>query len=253
MSWNVSEVARRTHLTVRTLHHYDRIGLVKPSHRTAAGYRVYAAADLLRLQQVLFFRELGFELAQVRRIMNARSFEQRQALQAQRALLTEKAARVQRMIAAIDGTLGALTRGETPALDAKEFEMFADFDPKQYEEEARQKWGQTDAFKESKRRTDAYTPADWARIKAEAAQVNAELAACMERGMAADSPEAMALAERHRMHIDRWYYPCSFKHHRGLGDMYLNDPRFAKGYEKVRKGLTQYLRDAIVANAKKGE
>lgn len=246
MSWTVSEVARRTRLTVRTLHHYDRIGLVKPSRRTDAGYRVYVAEDLVRLQQVLFFRELGFELGQVRKIMHARSFEQRDALVAQRALLIEKADRVKRMIALIDGTL----RGESPALDAKEFEMFADFDPKDYEEEAKRKWGHTDAYQESRRRTARYTPADWATIKAEA-QANTEaLAACMDRGLPADSREAMAQAEAARVHIDTWYYPCSREQHVKLGEMYMNDPRFAKNYEKVRKGLTQYLRDAIVANAK---
>lgn len=247
MSWTVSEVARRTHLTVRTLHHYDRIGLVMPSHRTEAGYRVYSSEDLLRLRQVLFFRELGFALEQVRKIMGARSFDQRQALLAQRTLLIEKADRVRRMIETIDAHL----RGESPALDEKEFAMFGDFDPKEYEEEARRKWGHTDAYAESRRRTDRYTPADWARIKAEA-QANTEaLAACMDRGLPADSSEAIAQAEAARVHIDTWYYPCSREHHVNLGDMYMNDPRFAKSYEKVRKGLTRYLRDAIVANAKK--
>lgn len=129
--------------------------------------------------------------------------------------------------------------------------MMDGLETKQYEDEAKRRWGNTDAYKESQKRTAKYTQEDWNRQGQEAAVVNAELAACMERGVAADSAEAMALAERHRLHIDTWFYPCSHEHQIGLAGMYLNDERFARNYEKVKRGLTQYLRDAIVANAKR--
>jgi DNA-binding transcriptional MerR regulator len=251
MHWTVSDLAKRTKLTVRTLHHYDRIGLVKPSRRTGAGYRLYAPDDLERLKQVLFFRELGFALEDIRRIMASRSFERRRALVAQRALLERKAARVHRMIEAIDRSLGAVTRGELPAHEEEEFEMFADFDPKQYEEEVQRRWGQTESYKESRKRTAKYSPADWAKIKDEAAALNAEMADAMERGVAPGSAEGCALAERARLHIDRWYYPCSKEHHVRLGEMYVADPRFAETYEKVRTGLARWVCEAIAANSRR--
>lgn len=253
MHWTVSELARRTRLTVRTLHHYDRIGLVKPSRRSGAGYRLYAPDDLERLRQVLFFRELGFALEDIRRIMASRSFERRRALVAQRALLERKAARVHRMIGAIDRSLGAITRGETPVHEEEEFEMFADFDPKQYEDEVQRRWGKTGSYKESRKRTARYGPADWAKIKDEAAALNAKMADAMDRGVKPDAREACDLAERARLHIDRWYYPCSREMHLRLGEMYVSDPRFTETYDKVRKGLARWLRDAVAANANRVE
>ena len=250
MNWTVSNLARRTRLTVRTLHHYDRIGLVKPSRRSDAGYRLYGPEDLGRLEQVLFFRQLGFALEDIRKIMRARSFERATALEAQRALLVQKADNVRRMIETIDRTLGAIKRGETPVHEEKEFDMFADFDPKQYEDEVKQRWGNTEASKESARRTAKYTAADWKNIKDEAAAINAGLLKAMDDGIAADAPEARALAEQHRLHMDRWFYPVAYRMHVALAGMYVSDARFTATYEKVRKGLAQYLHDAIVANAR---
>jgi len=249
----VSELARRTRLTVRTLHHYDRIGLVRPSRRSAGGYRLYAARDLGRLEQVLFFRELGFALEDIRKIMNARAFERQRALAAQRALLVEKAGRVRRMIETIDQTLAALTRGEDPVPDEKEFDMFGDFEPKQYEDEVKQRWGNTDAYRESQRRTKQYGPAQWKAIKAEAETITRELADRMAEGTTPDAPAALALAERHRLHMDRWFYPVSHAMHVKLAEMYVSDPRFTATYDDVRPGLARYIHDAIQANAKQNK
>jgi len=251
MALTVSQVAKLSGVSVRALHHYDEIGLLSPGARTDAGYRLYDDDDLQRLQQVLFFRELGFPLEQIQRIVTDRDFDLQAALRMQRQLLTEKAARIHALIGAVDARLGAIERG-TMLSKEEMFEVFGEFDPAEHEEEAQRRWGETDAYKESARRTKRYTKQDWLRIKEEGAANVEALAWALDAGTPADDPSVMALAEQHRQHIDRWFYPCSREMHRGLGEMYVADPRFSEVYERVRPGLARYLRDAIVANAERG-
>jgi hypothetical protein len=118
-----------------------------------------------------------------------------------------------------------------------------------YAEEARERWGDTEAYRQSQERTARYTEQDWAEIKAAAADVSSRLAEAMNAGVAADSPTAMDLAEEHRQQLNRYFYDCGHDFHRGLGDMYVADPRFTATYDAVAPGLATYLRDAIHANA----
>src|SRR5690606_16615466 len=131
------------------------------------------------------------------------------------------------------------------------FEVFGEQDPTQYAEETEQRYGDSDAYAESQRRTSRYRKDDWQRILAEQEQVTARLAEAMSADLPADSEEAMDAAEAHRQHISRWYYDCTYEIHRGLGDMYVSDPRFTAHYEKHAPGLAAYVRDAIVANAER--
>lgn len=251
MGLTVGEIAELAAVSVRTLHHYDEIGLLTPSVRTESGYRLYDDGDLAALQQVLFFKELGFALADIARIMHDPTFDRLEALRMQRRMLVDKSAQLSKMVEALDAALAATEGGVT--LDPKDmFEAFGEFDPKEYEKEAEERWGGTDAYAESMRRTKRYTKEDWLRIRAESDAVNSALAALMDEGVAADDPRAMDLAEEHRLQIERWFYPCSQEMHTGLGRMYVTDPRFAKNYEKVRSGLAQYMCDAIAANAARG-
>ena len=128
-------------------------------------------------------------------------------------------------------------------------ELFGDHDPEQYAEEVEQRWGGTDAYRQSHDRTSGYTKGDWEAIKAEAGAISTRFAELHREGAAPDSTAAMDLAEEHRAHITRRFYDCSLEIHQGLGDMYVNDPRFAANYESVAPGLAQYIRDAIHANA----
>lgn len=248
MSWTVGETAKLARVSVRTLHHYDEIGLLAPSGRSEAGYRLYSHWDLEQLQQILLFKELGFSLTDITRIMSDPAFDRAGALRAQRRLLAEKARRAADMLATVDLALEAAEKGN--AMDEKDmFEVFGDFDPKQYEDEVQQRWGDTEAYKVSMKRTSSYTKEDWKRITAETAAINEDLAALLDEGAAADDARVMDVAERHRLHIDRYFYPCSQEMHVGLGEMYVADPRFAANYEKVRQGLAVFMRDAIKANA----
>jgi MerR family transcriptional regulator, thiopeptide resistance regulator len=247
MAHTVGSVAELAGVSIRTLHHYDEIGLLKPAQMTASGYRLYTDADLERLQQVLFFRELGFSLHEIKEIISSPGFDRRQALQEHRQLLQERQDRLGRLILSIDQTLDAMERGI--AMDEKA--MFDGFDPSQYEEEARQRWGHTEAYKESARRTKQYTKADWDAIKQESAAINQGLAGLMDRSPS--DPEVQEWIRRHHQQINDRFYTCSTEVYRGLGDMYVADERFAANYEQVKPGLAQFMHAAMQAYCDKLE
>lgn len=128
-------------------------------------------------------------------------------------------------------------------------EVFGDFDPSEYEDEVKERWGDTDAYKESARRAKRYTKEDWQRFKTESEEITNKIASLTDEDVAPDDPRAMDAVERHRLQIDRWFYPCSHEMHAELGKMYVADSRFTATYEKIRPGMAHYVRDAIAANA----
>ena len=246
----VGEVAALAGVTVRTLHHYHRIGLLVPSGRSESGYRLYAYGDLERLRQIRLLRELRLSLVAIGRMLDAPTHGRRSALEAQRDLLRERQERTERIIRGVDRALRAMEE-ETEMDRTEMFSGLEEFDHEQYRDEVERRWGDTDAYKESMRRTRRYGKGDWDRIKAEGEAVVARLAGLMARGAQAAGGAAMDLAEEHRRHIDRWFYPCSRGMHRNLADMYTADPRFEEYFEKRAKGLAVFVRDAIRANAQR--
>lgn len=243
--YQVKDLAQLANLSVRTLHHYDHIGLLRPTARTDAGYRLYTGEDLLRLQQILLHRERGLKLDEIRRLLDDPGFDLRQALLEQRQHLSQQARRTAAQLKAIDAALAALHKEQ----DMSGEELFQGFDPSQHEEEAQQRWGHTQAWRQSQRRTAAYTPEDWARYQQQSQANYQALAQAMDRGHAPTSPHAMALAEAHRQLIHDWFYDCDHATHRGLADMYQADARFQANIDKHREGLSAYLSAAIHANA----
>ena len=252
MAYKVSEVAKIAHVSVRTLHHYDAVGIFVPSERNEAGYRLYTDADLAKLQQILFYRELGFTLEEIGELMSNPELDQGDALRAQRELILEQQRRLVAMLGQIDRTLNKL-EGETAMTNEEMFEVFGKFNPKDYEDEAKQRWGDTDAYRESARRTKSYTKEDWKRYASENDAVQRQIASLMDQGVKPTDARAIDAAEQHRLLIDKWFYPCSRAMHAGLGKMYVNDPRFTASLDKVHPGMAQYLCDAIAANAKRGK
>jgi DNA-binding transcriptional MerR regulator len=245
---NVGEVAALAGVTVRTLHHYDRIGLLSPSGRTGAGYRQYGPADLDRLHQVLLYRELGFPLEEVATLLDAPDADPEAHLRRQHRLLRDRLERTQAMVAAVEKEMEARSMGISLTPEER-FEVFGDWLPEEYEAEAEQKWGETEAWAQSKRRTTSYSKDDWLRIKAEGDDIEARFAAALRDGVPADSEAAMDLAEEHRQQIDRNFYDCPPQMHAGLGRMYVEDERFTAHYEEITPGLAQYVSTAIQANA----
>ena len=248
MSWTVGELARLAGVTVRTLHHYDRIGLVRPSERTAAGYRSYDERDLDRLHQVLVYRELGFPLEEVATLLDDPDADPLAHLRRQHRLLQDRLERTQLMVAAVEKEMEARQMA-IPLTPEERFEVFGDQDPAQYDAEVEERWGDTDAYAQSRRRTAGYTKDDWLRIKDEAADVERRFAGLLRDGVPADSEPATALAEEHRQHITRWFYDCPLQMHAGLGQMYVEDARFAAHYDDIAPGLAQYVSAAVRANA----
>ena len=250
-TYQVKQVARLTGLTIRTLHHYDAIGLLAPSARSAAGYRLYDDDDLLRLQQILIGRELGLSLEAIRRSLDDPRFDRRQALLEQRTELEARTARTTAMIRAIDAALTAIEENDMSKVDLKK--IFDGFDPEQYADEAQERWGHTDAYRISAERTKAYTAADWQGFKEEQGAIYAAALAARAAGVRPDELRAMEIAERHRLSFDRWFYPCSAQMHSGLADMWEADRRYADNIDKYGggAGLTEYLAAAVRANAKR--
>lgn len=248
LEYTVGRVAEIAGVTVRTLHHYDQIGLLTPGHRSSAGYRRYDDADLDRLRQILLYRELGFGLDEIAAILDDPQVAARAHLRRQHGLLTERIARLQDMVRAVEYTLEAQRMGINLTPEEK-FEVFGDFDPDEYTEEVEERWGSTDAYAESARRTAQYTKDDWERIKRELADLMERWVAAFDAGVPAESPAAMDLAEEHRQQISKFFYECSLEIHSGLAEMYVADERFRKSHEDQRVGLAQYTHDAIQANA----
>jgi MerR family transcriptional regulator, thiopeptide resistance regulator len=246
----VGQVAALTGLTVRALHYYHAIGLVSPSYRSAAGYRLYTETDLQRLQQVLLFRELGIALDAVRDLIDAPAARRRDALLAQRAALEQRRRHADAVLRAVDATLHSL-QTDIPMNTEQLFEGNEHFRNGEYAEEAERRWGETDAWKTSHARTRTYSRDDWARIHAEADAITAEFLAAMQRGDAPDSVTAGVLAESHREHIDRHFYPCSHAMHANVAMMYIADARFQAHYDRHGEGLAAYIEAAIRANADK--
>ncbi|MFL6001117.1 MAG: MerR family transcriptional regulator [Streptomyces sp.] len=248
MRYSVGQVAGFAGVTVRTLHHYDDIGLLVPSERSHAGHRRYSDADLDRLQQILFYRELGFPLDEVAALLDDPAADPRAHLRRQHELLTARIEKLQKMAAAVEHAMEARTMGINLTPEEK-FEVFGDKDPEQYAEEAEQRWSGTEIYAESQRRAARYTKDDWKRITAEVNDWEERYTALMAAGEPPTGERAMDMAEEHRRHIGTWYFECSYEMHTCLAEMYVSDERFKAYYDSMHEGLAEHLKDAILTNA----
>ena len=248
----VGRVADLVGVSVRTLHHWDAIGLVRPSGRSWSGYRLYDAEDVARIHRVLVYRELGLALAQIGEILDDPSVDPREHLQRQRTLLEERIRRLERTARAVDEMIERtdMTHENGIRLSAEEQARIfgADWDPA-YQDEARERWGGTEAWKQSAARTREWGPEQWQQVKDELETVESALADALARGVAPGSEEANALAERHRATIAR-HYDCTRSMQVVLARMYTEDPRFAAHYDERAEGLAAWLRAVIEENAR---
>ncbi|MGH3324383.1 MAG: MerR family transcriptional regulator, partial [Streptomyces sp.] len=236
MSYSVGQVAGHAGVTVRTLHHYDEIGLLAPSERSHAGHRRYGDDDLDRLQQILFYRELGFPLEEVAALLDDPDTDLQGHLRRQHTLLSGRIEKLRKMAAAVEHAMEARKMGINLTPEEK-FEVFGGFDPEEHAEEAERRWGGTDAYRESQRRTASYTKEDWLRIKEEQEEWGRRFVAQMDSGDGPESAAAMDLAEEHRQQICRFYYDCTYEIHTGLAEMYVADARFTATYEAIKPGM----------------
>ncbi|MEU9072531.1 MerR family transcriptional regulator [Streptomyces sp. NPDC048109] len=252
MSYSVGQVSTFAGVTVRTLHHYDKAGLLSPSDRSHAGYRLYNEADLVRLQQILFYRELGFPLDEIAAIFKDPQVNPLERLRARQRELNEEIARLQRLAEVAERAIEVQKTG-VPLTPEERFEVFGEvaFDLS-YATEAELKWAHSEGQREAMARADAHTKEDWRRLMGEAGAWRAELLAAFDEGQPSDGERAMDLAEEHRLHIARWFTSCPPDMHRRIADDFVADPRaFALVVppSQQRPGLAVYTRRAVYANA----
>ncbi|GAA2514245.1 MerR family transcriptional regulator [Pilimelia columellifera] len=246
VTWTVGQVAREFGVTVRTLHHYDAIGLLTPSDRTRAGYRRYTEPDLIRLRHIVLYRRLDFSLDEVAELLAAPDTVG-EHLRRQRDAVTSRLDELAQLVTALDRAIAAeehgmkLTKEEQRELFGDQFEEYA--------AEAAERWGDSPLYAQSQKKAAQYTRQDWERIKADGDVVNAAFVDAMRDGSPATSERAMDAAEAHRAHTTRWFYDCSLEIHENLADMYMADERFTAYYDQLAPGLTAYVRAAIHANA----
>ncbi|WP_327068454.1 MerR family transcriptional regulator [Kitasatospora sp. NBC_01250] len=247
-SLTVGRAAALVGVSVKTLHHWDGIGLVRPSERTRAGYRVYSGEDIARVHRVLVYRELGFPLAEIGRLLDDPRVDAHEHLRRQRAELEERIARLRTMVGAVDRMMAASRTGLrlTPQ---EQVEIFGDDWQPARVEEARERWGDTEQWAQYAERAAERTPQDWQDYTATAEALNADLAAALRAGTAPGSAAANALAERHRALLAQ-HFDCPHAMHVCIGRTYLDDPRYADHFDRLEPGLTAWLIEVIFANAR---
>ncbi|MCC7522951.1 MerR family transcriptional regulator [Candidatus Uhrbacteria bacterium] len=252
MTYTVNQLAKLAGISVRTLHYYDQIGLFKPASLRKNGYREYGEKELLVLQQILFFRELDFPVEEIKRIMSSPSFDMRLALRDHRAMIELKKKRLNRLIKTIDKTLHKLENNiSMNEQDLKEtYDTFGEDTVKKYAEEVKQRWGNTEAYKQSMERYAKTSKEDLEKYKKDADIFMKAVAEVADQG-----PLSVAMQEKIAQHFDAlrtWYEP-NFEMYRGLAKMYVDDPRFEAYYEKYKPGLAKIFSEAMLYYADQNE
>lgn len=242
MAYTVKHLSKIAGVSVRTLHYYDEIGLLNPSWLAENGYRYYDDDAVLRLQQILFYRELDLSLTEIHAILDMPEFDMLAALQAHRDGLDSKIRRLQDLIKTIDSTIMHLT-GEIDMSKKQLFKGFSPEEEKKYEQEARQRWGDEEVGA-SYKRWNSYTPQQQEDIKAEGGAIYLELVSEIEAGKAPTSHEVQAIITRWHQHM-RYFYEPSVARLQGLGQMYVDSPDFANRFRELHPDLPEFMRDAI--------
>ncbi len=245
--YTVKEVARLSGVTVRTLHHYDQVGLLKPAQVGENGYRYYGREELLRLQQILFHRELELPLEAIADVLARPDFDRLEALRRHRKTLSGKAARYRRLIHTLDRTLAAL-EGETQMKDEDLYKGFAPEKQPEYEAYLIDRFGDKAraSIEASKAALKTWSKGDWERSSRENAEVEAELGRALAAGLPSDCEAVQELIRRHHAWVAvMWTRTPSREAYVGLGQLYSDHPDFRARYEAVQPGLTEYLVGAM--------
>jgi len=241
MGYTVNQLARLAGISVRTLHYYDEIGLLKPSGLMTNGYRYYGKPELMKLQQILFYRELDFPLEKIKEILEDSGFSMKKALNEHKRLIKLKRERLDQLIVTINKTIKHMNK-QKKLKDEELYDPFRDKDQKKYQAEAKLRWGNTDAYKESMAKVKKMTKAEMEKMKEDGRIFTRKLADSMDKGIG--DKEVQALIAEHYKGI-QFFYDCPLEMYRNLGRMYVNDRRFTAYYDKFRPGLAVFMRDAI--------
>ncbi|MDZ5471593.1 MerR family transcriptional regulator [Bacillus sp. 31A1R] len=245
MHYKIKEIADLIGVSVRTLHHYDDIGLLKPETITSAGYRLYTSHNLERLQQILFFKEIGFNLQEIKEVLDSPNFDRRTALLEHKQILQKKRSRLDEMIQTVEKTIQSIEGG----IKMENKEMFKGFSMRdieehkeKYSEEAKQKYGK-ELVESVEEKTNNYSENDWQSIQSKTDDIYSRIYKRMNFGPS-DEEVQKSVGEWRQLITDH-FYDCTIDIFRGLGDLYVNDPRFTKNIDKHGEGLAAFLREAI--------
>ena len=242
--YKINEVSKLTGVSIRMLHHYDKIRLLEPSKRTDSNYRMYNDDDIARLYQILLFKELEFPLQEIKQILDDKDFNREEVLKAQRNLIFEKKKRLERIIESIDDTIESLG-GNVMSKD--NFKAFGYEEVKKhqekYKEETEKRYGKSDAYRESQGKTSKYSKNDWENIMQEAGAIYEELYKLMDKDPSDE--KVQELIQKWRNHITTNFYNCTIEIFRGLALMYVGDERFTKNIDKYGEGLAKFMSDAM--------
>ncbi|OLO81208.1 MerR family transcriptional regulator [Actinomyces naeslundii] len=244
----VGEVSTLLGVSVRALHHWDETGLVHPSRRSAAGYRLYCEADIMRIQQVLVYRQTGMNLADIKMVLDEPETDAMTHLRRQRELVQGQVSHLQQMLKSINMVMEIHQSGARISVAEMAEIWGTDWDPA-YIGEAQARWGDTEDWAESARRKSQMTRTDWEQAHEETVALEAALAEAMCSGVEPGSPEANALARWHRKDLNRWFEVSTSKQVLIARD-YVVDERFARYYDKRAPGLAAWLKDVIDAGAR---
>ena len=237
MKMQIKEFAELTEVSVRTLHYYDEIGLLKPDKVDEEnGYRYYGEPAFEKMLEILFFRELGFSLKHIKEILSSPSYDKKEAFRKQKELLKLKKEKIERMISVLENA----EKGE---LEMNTIDNSYEKIRKQYETEVKEKWGSTDADKESQQKTAAYSKEMWNDVTAGLESVFVEFSKAKADGKTAE--EAVFLAEKLQQYITDNFYTCTKEILSGLGEMYVLDERFKENIDKHGEGTAEFVRDTI--------
>jgi DNA-binding transcriptional MerR regulator len=238
--YTIKELADLAGSTPRALRYYDQLGLLKPALIAENGYRYYDRENLLCLQQILFFRELDVPLKDIQFALSRPEFQLLPSLERHRRALQDKISRYEKLITTIDQTILNL-EGE---MEMSEKELFSGFDEKEYEDEARERWGDTPQYKESRRKWSSYPDAQKEKIKQLGGEITRRMVAEDARAQPGD-PAVQAAVGEYYQYLNRYFYTCDVEFLRGLADMWVQDPRFAVNYERIREGGAAFVREAV--------
>ncbi|MFB9235589.1 MerR family transcriptional regulator [Plantactinospora siamensis] len=244
----LGQVSARLGVTVRALHHWDDIGLARPSLRTAAGYRLYTAADLERLHRIVVYREIGVGLDRIRAILDDPTADAVAALRAQRGQVTERIDRLRQLGDGLDRMIEAHERGPLLTTEQQAAIFGPGWDP-DWAGQARQRYGHTIQWQQYAERAAARGPQEWQAVADAVAEHERALGAAMDAGVAPGSAEANRLVERHR-EVFAAYFPLSRQMQVCLGRRFEADPGFAAHYDGIRVGLAGWFRRIVDASAR---
>lgn len=240
MAYTIKEIADLAGVTTRTIRYYDEIGLLDPALTGDNGYRYYDQDSLLSLQQILFFRELDVPLKEIQLIMSRRDFNLLSTLENHRSALHIKVRRLDTLIDTLDQTI-ATVKGDGTMSDK---DVFKGFDENQYEDEVRERWGDSPRYAESQAKWSSYSEEQKEAIKAEGGRLAVRMVSKDPNTSPNDSDVQVAIGEYHA-YLNKYFYTCDISFLRGLADNWVQDPRFAINYERVREGGATFVREAV--------